>query len=60
MPQEWDYLCTASPYHADALTEHMNEMARRGWDLLTVTSAPRGETGTHLFFWRRPARSRTT
>jgi hypothetical protein len=55
MPQDWEYLCTANPHNAAALTEHMNLMASHGWDLLTVTFATRGETGSHLFFWRRPA-----
>jgi hypothetical protein len=55
MAQEWEYLCTANPHDAASLTEHMNHMAGRGWELLTVTSSARGETGTHLFFWRRPA-----
>jgi hypothetical protein len=56
MPQDWEYLCTANPHNAASLTEHMNQMAQRGWELLTVTSSVRGETGTHMFFWRRPAR----
>jgi hypothetical protein len=56
MPQQWEYLCTANPHDPATLTTHMNEMARRGWELLTVTGSVRGETGTRLFFWRRPAR----
>jgi hypothetical protein len=32
-------------------------MARAGWELLTVTFAIKGETGTQTFFWRRPART---
>ncbi len=34
----------------------MNIMAARGWELLTVTFAIKGESGTHSFFWRRPLR----
>jgi hypothetical protein len=54
MRQEWEYLCTANPHDPASLTEHMNEMAWRGWELLTVTFSVKGESGTHLFFWRRP------
>ena len=53
MAPEWEYLCTANPHDPQTLTRHMNEMAHRGWDLLTVTFAIKGESGTHEMFWRR-------
>jgi hypothetical protein len=54
MAQQWEYACTANAHDVATLTHHMNEMARRGWELLTVDFAIRGSTGTHTFFWRRP------
>ncbi len=54
MAQQWEYVCTANAHDAATVTHHMNEMARAGWELLTVAFAIRGETGTHTFFWRRP------
>jgi hypothetical protein len=57
MAQQWEYVCTANAHDTATLTHHMNEMARAGWDLLTVTFAIKGESGTHTFFWRRPART---
>jgi len=54
MAQQWEYLATANAHDPATLTRHMNDMARVGWELLTVTFAIRGETGTHTFFWRRP------
>jgi hypothetical protein len=51
---ETEYFCTHSAHDPESLTLHMNNMAREGWDLLTVDFAIRGETGYHTFFWRRP------
>ncbi len=53
MPDETEYLCTHDAHDPDSLTRHMNNMARDGWELLTVDFAIRGETGFHTFFWRR-------
>jgi hypothetical protein len=53
---EMEYFCTQSAHNPQALTIHMNTMARSGWELLTVDFAIRGETGYHTFFWRRPLR----
>jgi hypothetical protein len=50
----WEYFCTANAHDPATLTHHMNEMARAGWELLTVTFAIKGESGTQTFFWRRP------
>ena len=55
MPAHWEYLCTANPHDPQTLTRHMNAIAREGWELLTVTFAIKGESGTHQMFWRRPA-----
>jgi hypothetical protein len=52
-----EYFCTHSAHDPESLTHHMNNMARDGWDLLTVDFAIRGETGFHTFFWRRPLRT---
>jgi len=57
MAQQWEYFCTANAHDPATLTRHMNDMARAGWELLTVTFAIKGETGTQTFFWRRPART---
>jgi len=54
MAQQWEYLCTANAHDPATLTSHMNDMALAGWELLTVTFAIKGETGTHTLFWRRP------
>jgi hypothetical protein len=54
MAPQSEYLCTANAHDPATLTSHMNDMARAGWELLTVTFAIRGETGTHTLFWRRP------
>ncbi len=54
MPSQFEYLCTANPHDPQTLTRHMNEMAHRGWDLVTVTFAIKGESGTNQMFWRRP------
>jgi hypothetical protein len=51
---EMEYLCTHSAHNPESLTAHMNTMAGRGWELVTVDFAIRGETGFHTFFWRRP------
>jgi hypothetical protein len=51
---EMEYFCTHSAHDPESLTQHMNHMARRGWDLLAVDYAVRGESGFHTFFWRRP------
>jgi hypothetical protein len=53
MPQ-MEYFCTQSAHNAESLTLHMNTVARRGWELVAVDFAHRGETGYHTFFWRRP------
>jgi hypothetical protein len=53
MAQEWEYFCTANARDPATLTRHMNDMARAGWELLTVTFAIKGESGTHTLFWRR-------
>jgi hypothetical protein len=50
---EMEYFCTHSAHNPESLTVHMNNMARHGWDLVTVNFAIRGETGFHTFFWRR-------
>jgi len=50
---EMEYFCTHSAHDPESLTQHMNHMARRGWDLLAVDYAVRGESGFHTFFWRR-------
>ena len=55
MVPEWQYYCTANAHDPATLTHHMNEMARAGWELVTVTFAIKGESGTHTMFWRRPA-----
>jgi hypothetical protein len=47
MAQEWEYFCTANAHDPATLTHHMNVMARAGWELLTVTFAIKGESGTH-------------
>ncbi len=31
----------------------MNAIASHGWELLAVTFAIKGESGTHSLFWRR-------
>jgi hypothetical protein len=49
-----EYFCTHSAHDPESLTQHMNHMAHRGWDLLAVDYAVRGESGYHTFFWRRP------
>ena len=54
MAQQWEYLCTANAHDPATLTHHMNQMARAGWELLTVTFAIKGESGIHTLFWRRP------
>jgi hypothetical protein len=54
MAPHWEYACTANPHDPQTLTRHMNEMANRGWELLTVTFAIKGESGTNQMFWRRP------
>jgi type IV secretory pathway VirJ component len=59
MATEWQYFCTANAYDPATLTRHMNQMARAGWELLTVTFAIKGEGGTHTLFWRRPASAAT-
>jgi len=56
MAADWEYLCTANAHDPASLTLHLNEKAREGWELLTVTFAVKGESGTHTFFWRRPLR----
>ncbi len=56
MAPGWEYLCTQDAHDAASITRHMNIMAARGWELLTVTFAIKGESGTHSFFWRRPLR----
>ncbi|HSR84057.1 MAG TPA: hypothetical protein VLM11_07740 [Streptosporangiaceae bacterium] len=53
MAQNWEYYCTANAHDPATLTRHLNEMARGGWELLTVTFAIKGEGGTHMMFWRR-------
>jgi hypothetical protein len=53
---ELEYFCTHSAHNPESLTIHMNNMARDGWELLTVDFAIRGETGFHTFFWQRPRR----
>jgi len=58
MPDETEYICTHNAHDAESLTLHMNNMARDGWELLTVDFAIRGETGFHTFFWRRPVSHR--
>lgn len=54
MSAAWEYTCTTNAHDTASLTAHMNRMARDGWELLTVTFAIRGESGTHTLFWRRP------
>jgi hypothetical protein len=54
MPSAWEYLCTQNAHDTEALTRHMNTMAQDGWELLAVTFAIKGESGTHSLFWRRP------
>ena len=54
MPTAFEYLCTANAHDPDTLTRHMNRHAADGWELLTVTFAIKGESGTHTLFWRRP------
>ena len=56
MPEETEYLCTHDAHDPDSLTVHMNDMARDGWELVTVDFAIKGETGFHTFFWRRSLR----
>jgi hypothetical protein len=55
MTPGWQYLCTSNAHDPESVTRHLNEMASRGWELLTVTFAIKGESGTHTFFWRRPS-----
>ena len=55
MATRWDYLCTTNAHDPQTLTHHMNELSAAGWELLTVTFAVKGESGTHTFFWRRGA-----
>jgi hypothetical protein len=57
MAPEWEYFCTANAHDPATLTHHMNDMARSGWELLTVTFTIKGEGGTHTMFWRRPVRA---
>lgn len=57
MSEEIEYFCTHSAHDTHSLTLHMNNMARDGWELLTVDFAIRGETGFHTFFWKRPLRT---
>jgi hypothetical protein len=54
MATGWEYRCTANAHDPDSLTLHMNDRAAEGWELLAVTFAVKGESGTHTFFWRRP------
>jgi hypothetical protein len=54
MSSGWEYLCTSNAHDAATLTRHMNRIASEGWELLTVTFAIKGESGTHDLFWRRP------
>jgi hypothetical protein len=54
---EMEYFCTHSAHDPESLTDHMNNMADDGWDLLAVDFATRGESGFHTFFWRRLRRS---
>ena len=56
MDAMWEYRCTSNPHDPDSLTRHMNSVASEGWELLTVTFAIQGESGTHELFWRRPPR----
>jgi hypothetical protein len=53
MAPTFEYICTQNPHDAATLTSHMNQMAREGWELLTVTFAIRGSSGVHSLFWRR-------
>jgi hypothetical protein len=53
MSSAWEYLCTANAHDPETLTRHMNRLAADGWELLTVTFAIKGESGTHTLFWRR-------
>jgi hypothetical protein len=53
MPLNFEYLCTQNPRDAEMLTRHMNQLAGEGWELLAVTFAIRGSSGTHSLFWRR-------
>jgi hypothetical protein len=57
MPDSLEYFCTHDAHDPQSLTRHMNNMARDGWQLLTVDFAIRGETGFHTFFWQRPLRA---
>ena len=47
MPDDTEYLCTHSAHNPESLTDHMNNLASDGWELLTVDFAIRGETGFH-------------
>lgn len=53
MSPDWEYLSTQDAHDPVSLTRHMNNWAAQGWELLAVTFAIKGESGTHSFFWRR-------
>jgi hypothetical protein len=54
MTYSWQYLCTQNAHDAESLTDHMNNRASEGWELLAVTFAVKGEGGVHSMFWRHP------
>ncbi|HYK28508.1 MAG TPA: hypothetical protein VEV61_11120 [Streptosporangiaceae bacterium] len=58
MSNAWEYLVTANAHDPETLTHHVNNHARVGWELITVTFAVKGESGTHYFYWRRPVNVR--